>query len=272
MSAELRSLSKETAERTARHLVAALDALEQDDMTLAFEHARFAASIGGRVAITREVFGISAYRTGEFRTAIREFRTAMRISGRVDLLPMLADCERGLGRPERALEIAVSDEAAKLDVSGAIELMIVVAGAYADTGDVQTALQTLEVPALRSKVDGKWQVRLWVAYADLLERAGRSDESHRWLTLAADADTAHETDAAERLGREVPAPVEEDLPWDDSEELSIMDAFDETADAEEEDLSPEDQDQQGVDEDEDQGQDASSEHEVVDPSAPEERA
>ncbi|MBK0329794.1 hypothetical protein I8D64_00010 [Brachybacterium sp. MASK1Z-5] len=160
----------------------------------------------------------------------------MRISGRVDLLPMLADCERGIGRPERALEIAASDDASTLDVSGTIELMIVVAGAYADTGDIETALGTLDIPALRSKVDGRWQVRLWVAYADLLERAGRGDEAHRWLTLAADADTDHETDAAERLGRPVPEPEVDDLPWDDSEELSVLDAFedsDESDDSEE---------------------------------------
>lgn len=215
--------------------MAAISALEENDLPVALSHAQFAASIGGRVGITREIYGIAAYRSEEFRTAAREFRTAMRISGRVDLLPMLADCERGIGRPERALEIAASDDAAALDVAGTIELMIVVAGAYADTGDIETALGTLDIPALRSKVDGRWQVRLWVAYADLLERAGRSDEAHRWLTLAADADTDHQTDAAERLGRPVPEPEVEDLPWDDAEELSVVDAFDDSEDSDEED-------------------------------------
>ncbi|WP_152353171.1 tetratricopeptide repeat protein [Brachybacterium subflavum] len=239
ISDELRSLRKETAERTSRHLVAAIAALDEDDLPLALAHAQFAASIGGRVGITREIYGIAAYRSEEFRTAAREFRTAMRISGRVDLLPMLADCERGIGRPERALEIAASEDASTLDVSGTIELMIVVAGAYADTGDIETALGTLDIPALRSKVDGRWQVRLWVAYADLLERAGRSDEAHRWLTLAADADSDHETDAAERLGRPVPEPERDDLPWDDSEELSVLDAFEDADGSDEQEHEPE---------------------------------
>ncbi|UQN31009.1 hypothetical protein [Brachybacterium kimchii] len=257
ISDELRSLRKETAERTSRHLVAAIAALDEDDLPLALAHAQFAASIGGRVGITREIYGIAAYRSEEFRTAAREFRTAMRISGRVDLLPMLADCERGIGRPERALEIAASDDASTLDVSGTIELMIVVAGAYADTGDIETALGTLDIPALRSKVDGRWQVRLWVAYADLLERAGRGDEAHRWLTLAADADTDHETDAAERLGRPVPEPEVEDLPWDDSEELSVLDAFDDSEDVEESDDSEEQED--GASESDATGEDDPSE-------------
>ena len=224
---ELRGLSKESAERVAKHLVAALQ-LEEEDFDFAFQHARFAAQIGGRIGGVREIHGIFAYRAGDFKTASRELRTAQRITGRNDLLPMIADCERGMGRPERALDIAGSVDAAGLDVESTIELMIVVAGAYADTGDLQTALGTLEMPALRHKVDGRWQVRLWVAYADLLDRVGRREEAHRWLTLAADADAEGLTDAAERLGRPVPvlAPA---VSWGD-EEVAVLDSYDDTAD------------------------------------------
>jgi len=229
---ELRGLSKETAERVGRHMIAAF-ALEDTDNETAQDHARFAARLGGRVGIVRETYGVIAYRAGDYRTASRELRTAQRITGRTDLLPMIADCERGLGRPERALDIAASDEAAALGVGPAIELMIVVAGAYADTGDIATALRTLEIPALRHKVDGRWQVRLWVAYADLLERADRQEEAKRWLTLAADADTEGLTDAAERLGRPAPAPAEEPA-WESDEEISVLDAFDPDAEDDEE--------------------------------------
>lgn len=219
---ELRSLSRETADRVAAHMVAAW-ALVDVDAFEAFLHAKFAARRGGRIGSVRETYGIVAYRAGEFATAGRELRTAVRITGRSDLLPMIADCERALGRPERAFEIAASPEAEKLDLNGTIEMMIVVAGAYADTGDVATALSTLEIPALRQKVDGAWHVRLWVAYADLLERAGRDEEARKWLTLAADTDTEQLTDAAERLGR--PAPVVEDPTWQDDEQISVLDAF-----------------------------------------------
>ena len=226
---ELRGLSKETAERVARHMVSAY-LLEAEDQETAQAHARFAARLGGRVGVVRECFGIIAYNAGDYRTAVRELRTAMRITGRVDLLPLLADAERGLGRPERALDIAASDDAAALSVSESIELMIVVAGAYADTGDIETALRTLETPALRHKVDGKWQVRLWVAYSDLLDRAGRSEEARRWLTLAADADTDGITDAGERLGRPA-SVVPADPTWEDDEQVSVLDTYDPDADA-----------------------------------------
>lgn len=218
---QLRILSKETAERVARHLVAAGHFLD-DDPALALRHAQFAARVGGRVGIVREAYGIVAYRVGKYRTAIQELRTSMRITGQYDVLPLVADAERGLGRPERALDIASSPEAEGLELPATIELMIVIAGAYADTGDIETALATLDIPALRQKVDGTWQVRLWVAYADLLEKAGRTDEARKWITLAADADTDRLTDAAERLGR--PAPVHVAPSWEDDERISVTDA------------------------------------------------
>ena len=222
---ELRGLSRETAERVAKHLVAAF-ALEEEDPETSQAHAKFAARIGGRIGVVRETYGILAYRAGDYRTAVRELRTALRITGRCDVLPLIADSERGLGRPERALDIAASEDASGMGADAAIELMIVVAGAYADTGDIQTALRTLEIPALRHKVDGRWQVRLWVAYADLLERADRADEARRWLTLAADTDTDGLTDAAERLGRPAPEPAPEPS-WEDDEEILVVDAFEE---------------------------------------------
>lgn len=203
--------------------------LEESDQETALAHARFAARLGGRVGVVRETYGVFAYRAGDFRTASRELRTSLRITGRTDVLPMIADSERGLGRPERALDIAASQDASSLGVDAAIELMIVVAGAYADTGDIGTALRTLEIPALRHKVDGRWQVRLWVAYADLLERADRPEEASRWITLAADADTEGLTDAAERLGRPAPLPAE-DPTWADDEQVSVLDAYDPDAD------------------------------------------
>ncbi len=250
----------------ARHLVAA-GALVEDDPETAVAHARFAARRGGRVGVVRETYGITAYRAGDYATALKELRTAVRITGRYDLLPMIADCERGLGRPEKALDLAASPEAEKLDAVPTIEMMIVVAGAYADTGDISTALASLEMPALRQKVNGAWQVRLWVAYADLLEQAGRSEEAHRWLTLAADTDTELLTDAAERLGR--PAPVQEDPSWEDDEQVTVIDAFVDLEDADEHSEPDADEDLDGEDVD---GQDADGEDEEPVDEEPHERA
>ncbi|MGQ4496578.1 hypothetical protein ACUH95_06215, partial [Dermabacteraceae bacterium P13101] len=219
---ELRTLSRESAEKVGGHIVAAGYFLA-DDPERALAHARAAVRRGGRVAAAREICGILLYQSGEYGEALKELRTAMRLSADPSLLPMIADCERGLGRPEKALDVSSSAEAEKLSASMAIELLIVVAGAYSDMGDTQTALKTLDIPALRHKVDGKWQVRLWVAYADVLAMLGRNDESQKWLRLAADADTERVSDARDRLGYP-PEPVADD-PFEDNERVTLLDVY-----------------------------------------------
>ena len=220
---ELRTLTKEQMERVSRHLVACGIAREQGETHRALEHAKWAARFGARVAAVRDIYGSLLYDSGDYKGALRELRAAMRISGHVDMLPVIADAERGMGRPEKALEIAQMPQARRLSDTDTIELMIVVAGAYADMGDLETALASLEIPALRHKVDGKWQLRLWLAYADLLDAAGRGEEALKWVRLAADADVHGQTDAAQRLGRE-PKHVDEPVMGSD-EQIGVFDVY-----------------------------------------------
>jgi tetratricopeptide (TPR) repeat protein len=111
----------------------------------------------------------------------------------------MADCERGLGRPERALEMLRSPEAATLDSPGRVELLIVAAGARADLGELEAAVITLQVPQLRSSEREPWLARLQSAYADALAAVGRDDEAREWLERAAENDEDGSTGAAERV-------------------------------------------------------------------------
>ena len=61
------------------------------------------ASLAARLPATREAAGIAAYHAGEYATALIELRAARRMDGSPRYLPMIADSERGLGRPERAV-------------------------------------------------------------------------------------------------------------------------------------------------------------------------
>lgn len=139
----LRTLSKDNAEDVARHLVMA-GRLIDDDPELAYRHAQVALARGGRVDIVREAAAITAYATGRYAEALREFRTVVRLNGTTEHLPLMADCERGLGRPARVLELASSPEAASLVGDPKIELQIVVAGARADLGEYDAALHALD--------------------------------------------------------------------------------------------------------------------------------
>lgn len=194
---ELRTLPKGLAELVGSHLVAAGHALDEDPQ-LALAHARFARSRAGRVAAVREAAGLAAYHAGEWSESLAELRAARRLSGGPGHLALLADCERALGRPERALEIARSAEAKQLSTEEAVELRIVAAGARRDLGQFEAAVVALQGPDLAEGDAEPWRVRLCYAYADNLSAAGRDQEAIRWFLAAADIDVDELTDAAER--------------------------------------------------------------------------
>ena len=195
---ELGTLSKENATQVARHLVM-VGLLLDDDPREALRHAMAAQRRAGRVGLVREAAGLAAYRAGEYEQALRELRTARRLTGGDDHLAVMADCERGLGRPERALALAASPEARRLDAESRLELLIVAAGARQDLGQAEAAVVMLQVPELYAE-NGAANPRLLSAYADALEAAGRPEDAVVWLRRAAKADSADETGAAERLG------------------------------------------------------------------------
>jgi hypothetical protein len=191
-------LSKLNAEKVARHLVAA-GRLVDDDPAAALEHARAARALGARVAVVREAVGETAYAAGEWTEAIAELRTARRMTGDDSALPMIADAERALGRADRALTIARSDEARALDPAARAEMIIVEAGARHDLGQLDAALLTLQDFGLDRTAPQPWSARVWYAYADLLLTAGREEEARDWFAAAAGADQDGSTDAEDRL-------------------------------------------------------------------------
>jgi tetratricopeptide (TPR) repeat protein len=196
--AELASLASVNAETVARHLVMAGRLLDDDPET-AYLHAAAAAKRAGRVGAVREAAGLTAYRSGRYAEALAELRAARRISGDHSSLPVMADCERGLGRPERALEIAASPEVKRLEASARVEMDIVASGARRDMGQHDAAVLALQGPALEPHQRKPWSARLFYAYADALEAAGRVAEATTWFGHAAEADTQVETDADVRL-------------------------------------------------------------------------
>ncbi|MEU5880436.1 hypothetical protein [Spirillospora sp. NPDC047279] len=196
--AELRTLPKDLASRVARRLVMA-GRLAEEDPEAAYKHAREARRLASRVGLVREAAGLAAYRAGEWAEALAELRAARRLSTSDDsYLPVMADCERGLGRPERALDLVKSPEAKRLDPMGRVELRIVESGARRDLGQVEAAVVTLQIPELKDRRLRPWSARLFYAYADALAEAGRKVEASEWFARAAAADRDDETDAAER--------------------------------------------------------------------------
>ncbi|KZS68230.1 hypothetical protein A4G28_26040 [Mycobacterium ostraviense] len=195
---ELSTLDRATADAVARHLVAAGELLDEDPEA-ALSHARAARARSGRIAVVREAVGIAAYRCGDWAQALAELRAARRMGSRSPLLALIADCERGLGRPLRAIELARGPEAAQLSGDDADELRIVAAGARADLGQLEQALTVLSTPQLDPARTGSTAARLFYAYAETLLALGRREEALRWFLRAAEADLEGVTDAEDRV-------------------------------------------------------------------------
>jgi tetratricopeptide (TPR) repeat protein len=196
---QLRGLPEKLAARVARHLVAAAELIDEDPRT-AYQHTLAARARAARIAVVREACGEAAYAAGEYADALSELRAARRMNGQPDYLPVMADCERALGRPERAVALAQDPAVANLDESGRAEMTIVEAGARRDLGQIAAALGILEAAPLRSKSRAEWVARLRYAYADTLLAAGRRDDALEWFHRTAGVDGAAVTDAVERIG------------------------------------------------------------------------
>lgn len=195
---QLRTLSKENAEGVAQHLVMVALLLDED-LEGATAHAETAVRRAGRVPAAREAMGLVAYRRGDWAKALAEFRTVRRLSGSSHLLPLMVDAERGLGRLDKALDLAASPEARTLARDERVELTIVVSGIRRDLGQLDVAAAVLRIPELTASARKPWSARLFYAYAEAVLALGDLDGARLWFGRAVDADLDLETDAPERL-------------------------------------------------------------------------
>ncbi|MEP7025965.1 MAG: hypothetical protein ABJB47_19640, partial [Actinomycetota bacterium] len=161
--------------------------------------------------------GIAAYRAGEWADALAELRAARRLTGRDIYLPMMADSERALGRPDRALALITGPESRDADRATRVELKIVESGIRRDQGLPDAAVVALQIPELTDGKRRAGSARLYYAYADALLDAERDEEAREWFARAAAADTREETDAAERFD-ELDQLMFDDLQDEDDED------------------------------------------------------
>ncbi|WP_406305846.1 hypothetical protein [Streptomyces sp. NBC_00885] len=215
--------------------------LIDEDPEQAYAYSKVALRLASRVAAVREAAGFAAYANQKYAEALAEFRAAKRMTGSVELWPVMADCERGLGRPERAMAMAGEPEVQKLDKAGQVEMRLVAAGARRDMGQIEAAIVTLQSPELASSSVQPWTARLRYAYADALLAAGREGEAREWFAKALEADKDGATDASDRLA--------------ELDGVEFVDAIDEgDADAEPEaDADDESDEESDVDSDEEPG-------------------
>ncbi|WP_046468474.1 tetratricopeptide repeat protein [Allosalinactinospora lopnorensis] len=217
-------MPRSLAETVAQHLVAAGELLEEKPEQ-AYEHATYARRKASRVGAVREAAGLAAYRVGKWQEALSDLRAARRMTGQSSFLPIMADCERGLGRPERALETTRERDVEQLEVAERIELRIVASGARRDLGQLEAARVELQVPELKERRARPWTARLFYAYADVLLELGRNEEAREYFARASAVDREGLTDADERLAELEGVDIvdaDDDVVWTDAEEAGNL--------------------------------------------------
>nr|WP_239072637.1 hypothetical protein [Streptomyces bauhiniae] len=239
------SLPKTLAEDVARNLVMVARLIDEDPEG-AYGYSRVALRLASRVAAVREAAGFAAYANQKYSEALAEFRAARRMTGNTELWPVMADCERGLGRPEKALDMAGAPEVQKLDKAGQVEMRLVAAGARRDLDQLDAAIVTLQSPELASNSVQPWTARLRYAYADALLAVGREGEAREWFAKAVEADRDGSTDASDRLAELDGVEFVDAMDEDDAEtETVVTVVVDEntTTDDESDDDEPADEDE-----------------------------
>jgi hypothetical protein len=180
---ELKTLSKDNAEEVARHLVMASRLIDEDPVA-AHQHALAAGRRAGRIAIVRESVAITAYANGDFALALRELRTFRRISGSDDQIALMVDSERGIGRPDRALELGRSVPVAALSDEVRVGLAIAMSGARLDLKDADGALRELERAPIDLNRVFEWSPELYAAFATVYEELGDGPAAELWSRRA----------------------------------------------------------------------------------------
>ena len=162
--------------------------------------ARAAKRAAARADSLREALGIALYQAGDFRAARTELAAAQRISGRGDLDAILADIERGLGRPERAIAIFERSDRARMEPDMAAELLLVAASAYGDLGQPAAGVALIRRHARWPVELADHHLRLAYAEGALAEQAGDPARARAAFARVVQADPDF-PDAADRVER-----------------------------------------------------------------------
>src|SRR5699024_6424245 len=138
------------------------------------------------------------------------------LSGLDALRAIEADCERGLGRPERALDLAAAPPSKDMTDTDRVELAIVASGARLDLNQPDAALLALDQQLVLHVADETMEVRGAHARVTALRAAGRDAEADALEATLPAAEPEEEDDVAcAELDAEPDEQDDEDGPRND---------------------------------------------------------
>jgi tetratricopeptide (TPR) repeat protein len=173
VAAELQeAVGAERSGKLATKLADAVRSFERDHFDEARQLLQPVADEAPTAPSVRELLGLTYYRLGRWRQAVRELEAFAELSSSTSSAPMLADAYRALGNHTRVQELWEEIRSVSEDPAVVAEGRIVAAGSLADQGRLADAIALLEKGRLSAKRPEDHHLRLWYALADLYERAG----------------------------------------------------------------------------------------------------
>lgn len=149
-------------------------------------------------APVRELHGLTLYRMGKWKDAIRELDAFHQLTGSVEQLPVVADCHRALGQMAEVQRCWDELRREGASVEAITEARIVLAGATADRGDISRGIRVLTDGPVDVRKPQEHNLRLWYALAALYERAGEVPRARELFARLVHFDPTF-GDAADRL-------------------------------------------------------------------------
>jgi hypothetical protein len=144
--AELLSLSAENSEVVAKQMVMIdrlLSSNDEADRNLANQFGKAASERAGRVGIVRQYAGRASLSVGDFAEAKKHFSAAFRINGNPMMKVFLAECETGLGKARKSLDLLGEIALGSLTPRDAAYAHLVSAEARVALGQLDAALITM---------------------------------------------------------------------------------------------------------------------------------
>ena len=194
----VRAVGAQRASRFEQRLRDAAEAFEAERFRDARAVLRPLAEQAPLVPAIRELNGLTLYRLGRWRDAVRELEAFRELTGSTEQHPVLADCYRALGRHSTVEELWDELGAASPSAPLVTEGRIVMAGSLADRGDLAGAIRLLERGMKAVKRPREHHLRLWYALARRYEDAGDLPRA-RELLGRVEAAAPGFADAASRL-------------------------------------------------------------------------
>lgn len=149
-------------------------------------------------AAVRELHGLTLYRLGRWRDAVRELEQFRLLTNSTEQHPVLADSYRALRRYHEVEQLWKELKEASPSAELVVEGRIVMAGALADQDRLPDAIGLLEQGLKFPKRPRPHHLRLWYALADLYERGGDAVRARQLFARVADVDPDF-ADAATRV-------------------------------------------------------------------------